>query len=142
MLFHSKCSFRDLVFVSEIYREDWSFIGKKSRDTNKWLGVVVSIEFTDWDKIEELYTVHRVHIKGDRFKFVPEQYKYPANFVYKVEDVIYSFDNTEFKFLSERRNNIKWVNPDKALSKYFRENTSRDEMVDLLERYRMWFKTE
>ena len=144
MLYHSKLDMRDLVFVSEIFREDWTFIGKKSRDSNKWLGVVVAVEFSDWDVIEENYSLNRVIITEQHwrksFKFIPEQNKYPASFIYKVKDIVYSFKNNWFKFLSESRNSIRWTNPDKTLSKYFREWFTCEQLEKLLEDYNNWFK--
>ena len=65
MIFHSKGQLRWFVYVSEIYREDWSFIWKKSWRDEKFLGLVHSIEFVDWDKVEELYSVYRVEFKWE-----------------------------------------------------------------------------
>lgn len=141
---HSKVNFRDLVFVSEVYREDGTLIWKKSRDENKWLWVVTAVEFSDGDCIEEMYSLHRVELKETnwetRRRFVPEEKKYPVWFIYKVEDVIYSFDNNCFKFLCESRNSIRRTNPDKSLSRYFRDRYSKEELVKLLDSYKNRFK--
>lgn len=141
MVFHSKCDLKSLVYVTEIYREDGSFIGKKSRDENKWLGVVTAIEFCDGDCLEELYTLHKVEIRWEWFRFLPVPCKYSSGFVYKVEDVIYSMKNNGFKFLVESRNSIRRTNPDRSLSKWFRNNCVLEELEALYSRYMSWFKT-
>lgn len=141
MIFHSKVSLKDLVYVTEIYRDDGSFIWKKSRDENKWLGVVTAIEFCDGDCLEELYTLHRVELRWEGFRFCPVKEKYPSGFVYKVDDVIYSMKNNGFKFLVESRNSIRWTNPDRSLSKWFRANCTLEELEWLYNRYTSWFKT-
>lgn len=146
MIFHSKCGFSSLCYVSEIYRDDGSFIGKKSGRDDKFLAIVNSIEFVNADKVEELYTVFRVIVKDDKyisdkwsFLFVPEERKYPVNFVIKVEDVISSYwDKDEFNFLSESRNERRWVNPDKSIAKYFK--WKKEEVIKVYEEYNRFLK--
>ena len=146
MIFHSKVWFMDLCYVSEIYREDWTFIGKKSWRDDKFLAIVNSIEFVNADKVEELYTIFRVVVKWDKyisdewsFLFIPEERKYPVNFVIKVEDVINSYwDKEEFNFLSESRNERRWVNPDKSIAKYFK--WKKEEVVNVYNYYKRFLK--
>lgn len=146
MIFHSKNQLRWLVYVSEIYRDDWSFIGKKSWRDDKFLALIHSVEFVDWDKVEELYSVYRVVFKWDGYlsdygdmKFVFDHNKYPSNYVIKVEDVLYSYwDKEEFNFLSESRNDRRWVNPDKSVAKWF--SGKKKEVEAVYDIYCKWKK--
>ena len=57
----------------------------------------------------------------------------------KVEDVINSYwDKEEFNFLSESRNERRWVNPDKSIAKYFK--WKKEEVVNVYNYYKRFLK--
>lgn len=137
MLFHSKCRLREPVIVTEVFREDWSFIGKRLWRENKFPAIVYAVRFIDGDILQEEYMVYRIVEKKGRwddwrYNFIRNENWYPSNFVSKVDDILYSYEG-KFKFLSESVNNIRWTNPDKKLAQSLQAMFPKEDLLQLKE---------